>query len=501
MKNSIYRVHTLLGTKPLVLVLVALLAATALPANAQELPKRPEELVFPKLSFEPPEAASHRKVLKNGVVVFLMRSTELPLIDVTFTFKGGRYLETQAGLGAAMASLLRTGGTKTVGAAEFDERLAALAANVSVNQTDYRTVANLNTLKGNLHQSFMLFIEMLRSPRFEADRFKLYKDEVLEGLKQRNDRAEGIQRRVWTRLIYGEDHFKSKLTTNASLDALTVETLRTIHQQIVQPGNLVISVKGDFDEKALMDRLEKVMAGWTSAERVKDAPGPTSEIVPGLYRVEKDIPQGRVFIGLRGIKHDDPDAFALSLMSRVLGSSGFSSRITQRVRSDEGLAYSAGAFAIPGLYFRGEFRAFFESKNRTVALATKIIMEEIVKIRTEPVTAEELEAAKASSIESFPESFASKSATLGVFVEDELTAKDANYWRTYRSKVQAVTKEDVLAVAKKYLVPEKMMILVVGKWSEIEAGDLEGRAKMSEFFSGKSTQLPLRDPLTLEPIK
>ena len=190
--------------------------------------------------------------------------------------------------------------------------------------------------------------------------------------------------------------------------------MHAFRKKILHPGNLIVSVAGDFEEAAILDRLEKVMAGWEKGEVSPAAPAPPSEIVPGLYRVEKDIPQGKVNIGIKGIQRDDPDAVALKIMSRILGSSGFTSRITQRVRSDEGLAYSAGARAAPGLYFRGEIRGFFESKNVTVALATKIIFEEFKRIANEAVSDAELETAKAAVIQSFPANFGSKSQILSV---------------------------------------------------------------------------------------
>ena len=90
---------------------------------------------------------------------------------------------------------------------------------------------------------------------------------------------------------------------------------------------------------------------------------------------------------------------------------------------------------------------------------------------------------------------------LSVFVSDEWTDRPEGYWQTYRDRVQSVTADDVLRVARQHLDPAKMAILVVGDWEEIAAGDLDGRAKMADFFGGEVTHLPLRDPLTLEPVE
>jgi predicted Zn-dependent peptidase len=144
--------------------------------------------------------------------------------------------------------------------------------------------------------------------------------------------------------------------------------------------------------------------------------------------------------------------------------------------------------------------AFFMTSNSTVAFATSIVFEEIERIRTEPVGDEELALARNAFIERLPQQFASKERMLRLFVDDELTGRDPAYWRDYRDNFGSVTAEDVLRVARRYLVPDEMIVLVVGPWDEIKDGDLEGRARMSDFFEGRVTHLPMRDPLTLKPI-
>jgi len=190
-------------------------------------------------------------------------------------------------------------------------------------------------------------------------------------------------------------------------------------------------------------------------------------------------------------------------MNDILGGGGFSSRIMQRVRSDEGLAYSAGSRFAPEPFYAGSFRAGFQSKSPTVALAIKLIMDEIEEIRTKPVSEEELEVAKASLIETFPQRFASKPAMLGVFVTDEWTNRPADFWQNYREKVKAVTAADVQRVAKTYLQPDKLAIMVVGDWSDISKGDPQGRADMAklrrEYDIAAPVMLPSRDPVTLAP--
>jgi zinc protease len=140
-----------------------------------------------------------------------------------------------------------------------------------------------------------------------------------------------------------------------------------------------------------------------------------------------------------------------------------------------------------------------------VALAIKLIEGEFKKMRETPVSAEELEVAKQSFIETFPRSFESKDAMLGIFVSDEWTGRDPAYWQAYRDNVSKVTAADVQRVANRMLDFNKMAVFVVGDWDTIAPGDglggKAGRAKMADFFNDQVEHMPMRDPMTMQPMK
>jgi predicted Zn-dependent peptidase len=467
------------------------------------IPARPEQIAFSPLEFAPPDRESFRRVLPDGTAVYLAPSHEFPLVTVSVTFKGGASLDPAdvPGLASMTARMLREGGTKKLPPAEFDETLDFLATEVGVSANETFTTATMNCLKSNLDESLALFVDMLRGPAFDAKRLDTGKARVIEGLKQRNDDASSILSREWKRLVYGADHFEASEPTDKTVAAITPDRLAEMHRRIYHPGNMIVAVSGDFDEKEMLEKLGRVFSGWERGEAAPNPVAPTAVLEPGLYHVPKDIPQGKVVMGMRSIQRDDPDAIPLLLLNDILGAGGFTSRIMQQVRSNEGLAYSARSTLQPKVYYPGDFRAGFESKNPTVALATKIVIDQIKGVRDELVTEEELETAKASAIETFPRQFESKPQMLRVFVNDEWTNRPKDFWKTFREKVKAVTREDLRRVAQKHLDPEKLAILVVGNWDEIAKGDLDKRATMNDFFGGKVKQLPLRDPLTLEPIK
>ena len=490
------------GICSFVSVAVVALSGLLVPIPAVAIPPRPEAIEFQPLAYAPPKPADFRSTLPDGTVVYLAESHEFPLIDLTITFKGGDSLDPpdMPGLASMMARLVREGGTADMAPAEFDETLDFLATDVSVSAGTTFTTARLNALAANFDESLKLLVAMLKAPAFDQQRFEVAKARLLESLKQRNDNASSILAREWRAMLYGRTHFEASQPTEASVLAIGRDQLNQIHSRIIHPGNMIVAVSGDFVTDEMLKKLTAAFSGWERGPAAPAPVAPTQELSPGLYHVPKDIPQGKVVLGKRGITRDDPDAIPLELLNEILGAGGFTSRLMQKVRSNEGLAYSVRSILSERVDYPGAFQATFESKNQTVALATKIVLDEIKTIREQPVTDEELETAKQGLIETFPRQFESKPRTLAVFVNDEWTNRPADYWQTYREKVKAVTKEDLLRVAKKHLDPTQMAILVVGDWDAIAPGDLDKRASMQEFFGGKVEHLPLRDPLTLEPL-
>lgn len=480
----------------------AVFAATAT-LRAQGIPKRPEQIAYKPLVFNPPKAADYRHVLSNGIVVFLAPSNELPLIDLSMTFRGGAFLEPtdKTGLAAMTAALLRTGGTESMSPTEVDERLDFLATELSISAGPTVITASFDSLKSNFDQSMSIFMDILQRPLFDTAKQKIAIDSAIEGMKQRNDDAGPILDREWNIALYGADHFEAREPTEASIRAITKDDMAAFAKRVLNPANVVIAVSGDFDSKEMLAKLETALAAWPKGERMATPPAPVAEVKPGVFHIEKEIPQGKVYIGARSMTREDPDYFAGLVMNEILGGGGFTSRIMKTVRSDEGLAYSAGSSLDAGVYYPGEFRAGFQSKSPTVALAIKLIQEEFRKMRENPVSAEELDVAKKSFIETFPRAFESKPAMLGIFVSDEWTGRDTSYWQAYRDNVSKVTAADVQRVAQRMLDMKNMAVFIVGDWDTIQSGDATNRAKMADFFDDRAEELPLRDPMTMQPMR
>lgn len=492
------------------LIAVALTAcalAAPSPANAA-VASRPEKLKYQPLKFEVPKADAYKAKLKNGITVYVVEDHSLPLVNVNVTVKVGAFLDPAEKTGRAglTGTMMRKGGAGNMNAEEFDEKADALAADISSYIGDTQGGAGLNCLTTALDPSMDLLFAMMRSPKFQQSRIDVEKSDILEDMKQRNDDAGTILRREWNWRIYGEDHFSSRSATKAMIDGITRDDLVDMHTKYWRPDGMIIAVAGDISKAAILADLDRRFADWKVTGPPVPWPPPPPQNVPkaGLYHIEKEIPQGKVYIGQTSTKWDrwdNPDNFALQVMNDILGGGGFTSRITKKVRSDEGLAYSAGSSYNIGVYYPLDYRVSYQSKNPTVALAAKYSLEEIKKMREGKVTDEEMRTSKGSFIDAFPRNFDSPARVVGLFATDDYIGRPHAYWETYRASIDKVTPADVQKVAKQYLTePSGMVFLVVGKWSEIEPGDADKRASMKEFFGGQVQHLPLRDPMTLKPM-
>ncbi|MEM9373110.1 MAG: pitrilysin family protein [Planctomycetota bacterium] len=490
----------------LIAIASATLAIAGSAVTADDFVSHPDEIQFEELRFEPPVASEFRHELSNGVPVFMASSAEFPLVTVSFRFKGGGYLEPadKTGLSAMTGQMIRTGGSATMSPSELDEEFDFLAANVSVGVGGRTATATVNTLTSNLDRTFELFMDMLRNPRFDQDRIETLRGQALEGLKARDDNGIGIALREFNYLMWGEGHFESRQPTRASLESITQEDLRAFHSRIFHPGNLMISVTGDFEKDDMLAVLESQTAGWETGPISQDVPAPTHAYEPGVYFYEKDQPQVQVLIGHRGVTRDDPDSIDIEVMNDILGGSGFTSRITNRVRTQEGLAYSAGSIFQDRVEYPGAFLSYFFTQPSTTALATRLVFEEIDRIQKVEVTTDELETIQNSLIETFPRNFESKSAMMSLFLNDERTGRDPTFWQNYRDAVRNITTEDVQRAANEHLSPDEAVILLVGPWEQVKAGNTDSeadparQATMDEF--GQATQIPQRDPESLKPI-
>jgi zinc protease len=487
--------------------LAAALAAAAPVSAADTLPARPENLQYGPLKFEVPQAEKYRHTLPGGVIVYVVEDHSLPLVNIDLNVRTGAFREPKdkPGLSGLTASMMRQGGTAKMTPAEFDERVDFIAANIGSGAGDTGSSASLDVITSALDEGLQLLFDMIKTPRFDEERLKVAKGSILEGMKQRNDDPDEILGREWGWLMRGRDWYGTRVVTKSELDGIARQDLVDFHRRTWGPEALVVEVSGDVTAKDILAKLGKHLAGWSAGEKSPWPPAPPAQTpAPGLYHAEKDVPQGKISMGTLGLQwkdYGDPEMYAVQVMNDILGGGGFTARLMKRIRSDEGLAYGVGSGFGIGTFWPGTFRVGSASKSETVALTMKITMEEIEKMKQQAPTDEELRVSKNSFIDTFPRQFESPARIASTFASDELVGRPHDYWTHYRERFSAVTAEQVQAAAQKYLHPDQLTMLVVGKWTDIEAGDANHRASMKDFYGGKVTHLPTRDPLTLEPVQ
>ena len=252
---------------------------------------------------------------------------------------------------------------------------------------------------------------------------------------------------------------------------------------------------GDFDTSQLKAKINGYVAGWANHDVQfpaisTDFPQPK----PGVYFIQKKINQGYISLGHLGIEETNPDYYAVQVMNFILGGGSFTSRITTKVRSNEGLSYNQGSRFTYHWGFPGTFTGYVQTKSSTVGYAISLIENEFNRIRTEPVTKEEMETAINYYLESFSSGFESPERTMGTFAEMEMTGQPLDYYRKYRDRISAVTKEKVLEVARKYIHPDRMVITIVGDWEPCNKGGDKWPGPLEKL--GPVQRITLADPLT-----
>lgn len=427
------------------------------------------KLTYPPLpAFQPQEPT--RIQLPNGMVIFLQPDHELPLISASALIRGGGISEpaNKVGLVSLYGDVWRTGGTKAKTGDQMDDFLEARAAKIETGDGADSTTISLNCLKGDFDAVFDMYLDLLRNPEFRADKLELAKQQAYTGIARRNDEVNSIVGRESAILAFGKDNPYAREEEYATVAAVKREDLVAWHQQYTHPNNIILGISGDFDPKEMEAKLRKAFESWAKGPQAKDPDIKFTNTKPGYFFVQKsDVNQSSISLVDLGIKRDNPDYFAVSVMNEIF-SGGFSSRLFNNVRATKGLAYSVGGGVGTSFSHPGMTRIQMQTKSDTTVSGIQALYEEVDGMHEKAPDAVEMKRAKDQILNSFIFRFDTPGKVLREKMTYEFYHYPLDFLERYRGEIEKVTADQVQQVAKKYLQKDQLAVLVVGNDAEFD---------------------------------
>ena len=454
--------------------LPALAALAVVPILAQTPP--PARLPVPSvkdLKFPPLGAVRIPDVetvtLPNGMRLFLLEDHELPVINGSARIRTRNLFDPpdKIGLATVTGTVMRTGGTKAKSGDQLDQELENIAASVESQIGETNGGVSFSALKENTDEVLGVFHDVLTEPQFRQERIDLAKSQLRSGIARRNDDAHGIVQREFANLLYGKDTPYGWQMEYATLDRIERKDLLDFYQRYFFPANVMVAVWGDFNTAEMKAKLEKLFAGWNVQQPpVPPFPKVRDRAAPGMnLAVKSDVTQTFFSIGQLGGELRDKDYPALEVLSDILGG-GFRSRLFQRVRTRMGAAYEIDANWGANYDHSGLFEISGSTKSSSTVETIQAIREEVEKIRTAEVSDDELKTAKETALNSLVFAFDTRAKTLGRLLTYEYFSYPKDFIQQYQKALAAVTKADVLRVAKERLHPESFTSVAVGNPQE-----------------------------------
>jgi predicted Zn-dependent peptidase len=398
------------------------------------------------------------------MIVYLLADHELPLVNITAYVNTGSIYESadKIGLSGLAGEVMRSGGTRELTPEQLDAELEFMASGIEAGIGADLGNVSMASLKKNLPRTLELFAQVILQPAFNPDRLTLAKNNALEAIRRQNDDPKGIANRELHRALYA-GHPLGRIPTLVTVASVTRDDVVAFHRRFFRPEGMILAVSGDFDRDELLAKLAKVFPPSSApAEVIPKIPPPEVTFRKQVLFARKEVSQSVVRLGHLGIEKNNPDQYAVRIMDYILGG-GFTSRLTQEIRSNRGLAYHAGSHFEIGRRYPGTFTADTETKSASTVKAITLMQEIIAGMTTSQVTDQELDLAKDAMINSFIFGFARADSVVNQQARLEYYSFPEGYLEKFRDNIARVTKEDVQRVARKYLHPDALQIVVVGE--------------------------------------
>jgi zinc protease len=439
--------------------------------------------------------------LENNLKVVIFEDSRLPIVSFRLAFQSGNINEPVDlnGLNSGLTSML-TEGTKSYTSRRLAEEIERLGAHISANSSQDNTIIGASALSLYTSDILRLMSEIVLYPTFPESELNLYKQNTIENLKFQRSQPSFLADEQMSRIVYGSHPYSITSPTPKDIEKLSREKLAEFHSQKFVPNNAILIIVGDVKRDDILEEINKAFGDWKkgSVEETKFKQPPVRDKVTVTIVDRSGSAQSNIVLANLGIERGHPDFFAVLVMNQILGSGG-SSRLFMNLREEKGYTY--GAYSSFDMRRQaGAFEATAEVRTAVTGDSLKEFFYELNRIRDEKVSEEELKDAKNFLTGVFPIRAETQEGLTNLIVSQKLYDLPADYLQTYREKISEVTIEDVDRVAKKYITPDKIAIVIVGDAEEIlpqvqpystniEIFDTEGKTKdISDYGKASSDE-------------
>ena len=436
-------------------------AGEVLPAAASDFGfPSPDKIQYKPLRFELPQ--THRVLLENGIVLYILEDHELPLVNIRALIKTGTVYDQEGKEGVAelTAYVMRTGGTTKLNSAEIDNQFDLLAASASITMSMESAQVSFSVLNNHIDEGLDLLAQILIHPVFEEAKLELARQLKNEELRRIKDDPQKLAFREFNRLIYRDDP-RGSVPTYKSLSNITRDDLTRFHGSFFLPNNTMFAISGDITKEEAIEKFKRYFGDWKTGNLPPDVSAPVQKSNAGFYIINKEIAQSTIVSGQFTVSKNDPDFYASTILDFIVGSGGFPSRIVSVVRNNEGLAYSAGSFYRARPKY-GIFGNYAFTKTSTTMKTLALLDSVLENIQSDSITAKEMDWAKKSINNGFIFSFSTAEQIVWQRMNIEYEKLPADFLINYRDKIEKVTIKDIDNVAAKYLDQTKNIVLILG---------------------------------------
>jgi zinc protease len=410
--------------------------------------------------------------LANGAELIVSVKRGLPLVSVSMDFIGGAaQFEDPAKLGsAALTGQMMTEGTATRTGDQLADAQQMLGTSIFVSIGRESGSIGFTALSDKLDPAFELMSDILLNPSFPADALVRRRGQMVVQLTQAKDQPNTISNNVFNKVLYGDAHPYGRVVAEQTVNAVTRDDIVALHRAYFQPGRAVVTVVGDVDAAKVRASFEKAFANWSAGgDRPSFAyPAAPASRSTTIYLVDKPKAAQSVFaLGAPGPARDTPDYYAITVMNTVLGGL-FQSRLNHLIREVKGYSYGVGSSFSFGRG-PGAFRAGGDIVTAKTDSALIDFWNELKGVQGgKPFTEDEITQGKESLIQRLPSRFSGVNGVSGAISSVYVQGLPENYWQEYAKNIAAVTNEDLVRVARKYLDLNNFNLVIVGDRAVIE---------------------------------